>query len=59
MQSTPESGGRGAYDGGKRKKGSKVHIAVDTLGDLLGLVVTKANEQDRAQVQELVRAGRR
>ena len=29
------------------------HIAVDTLGHLLGLVVTPANEQDRAQVQEL------
>lgn len=53
LQSTPESGGRAGYDGGKRKKGSKVHIAVDTLGHLLGLVVTPANEQDRAQVQEL------
>ena len=53
LQSTPESGGRAGYDGGKRKKGSKVHIAVDTLGHLLGLLVTPANEQDRAQVQEL------
>jgi transposase len=53
LQSTPESGGRAGYDGGKRKKGSKVHIAVDTLGHLLGLLVTPANEQDRAQVQQL------
>ncbi len=53
LQSTSESGGRAGYDGGKRKKGSKVHIAVDTLGHLLGLLVTPANEQDRAQVQEL------
>lgn len=53
LQSTPESGDRAGYDGGKRKKGSKVHIAVDTLGHLLGLYVTAANEQDRAQVQEL------
>ena len=53
MQSTVESGGRAGYDGGKRNKGSKVHIAVDTLGHLLGLVVTPANEQDRSQVQEL------
>ncbi|MDV2990430.1 MAG: IS5 family transposase ISAzo23 [Chroococcidiopsis sp. SAG 2025] len=53
LQSTPESGGRAGYDGGKRKKGSKVHVAVDTLGHLLGLVVTPANEQDRSQVQEL------
>ncbi len=30
-----------------------MHIAVDTLGHLLGLVVTPANEQDRSQVQEL------
>src|SRR6478735_417621 len=25
IQSTPESGGRGGYDGAKRRKGSKVH----------------------------------
>jgi transposase len=53
LQSTPESGGRAAYDGAKRRKGSKVHIAVDTLGHLLALKVTPANEQDRAQVGEL------
>ena len=54
-QSTPESGGEGraGYDGGKRKKGSKTHIAVDTLGYLLTLVVTPANEQERAQVEAL------
>lgn len=53
MQSTPESGGRAGYDGAKRRKGSKVHLAVDTLGHLLALHVTPANEQDRAQVSEL------
>lgn len=53
LQSTIESGNRAGYDGGKRKKGSKVHIAVDTLGHLLAMVVTPANEQDRAQVEEL------
>ncbi len=53
LQSTPESGRRAAYDGAKRKKGSKTHIAVDTLGHLLALYVTPANEQDRAQVAEL------
>jgi transposase len=52
-QSTPESGGRAGYDGAKRKKGSKTHMAVDTLGDLLALLVTPANEQDRDQVQQL------
>jgi transposase len=53
MQSTPESGQRAGYDGYKRKKGSKVHIAVDTLGFLLVAKVTPANEQERAQVKEL------
>ena len=53
LQSSPESGQRASYDGAKRKKGSKTHIAVDTLGHLLALYVTPANEQDRAQVQEL------
>ena len=56
MQSTPESGSRAGYDGYKRKKGSKVHIAVDTLGHLLALKVTPANEQERAQVAELAQA---
>jgi len=50
LQSTPESGGRAGYDGAKRRKGSKVHAAVDTLGHLLALHVTAANEQDRDQV---------
>ncbi len=55
-QSTPESGGRAGYDGAKRRKGSKVHLAVDTLGQLLALVVTSANAQDRAQVADLAAA---
>ena len=54
MQSTPESGGRAGYDGFKRRKGSKVHLAVDTLGHLLALKVTPANEQERDQVHDLV-----
>jgi transposase len=53
LQSTPESGSRGGYDGAKKKKGSKVHVAVDTLGNLLALKVTAANEQERQQVAEL------
>ena len=56
LQSTPESGARAAYDGAKRRKGSKVHAAVDTLGHLLALHVTPADEQDRAQVAELAQA---
>src|SRR5215207_868129 len=56
MQSTPESGERAGYDGHKRKKGSKIHMAVDTLGHLLALLVTPANEQERAQVGALAQA---
>jgi transposase len=56
LQSTPESGGRAGYDGAKRRKGSKTHVAVDTLGHLLALRVTPADEQDRAQVGPLAKA---
>ncbi|OAI79627.1 transposase, partial [Ralstonia solanacearum] len=55
LQSTCESGPRAGYDGYKRKRGSKVHMAVDTLGHLLAVHVTPANEQERAQVAELAR----
>jgi len=56
LRSSPESGHRAGYDGAKRKKGSKVHAAVDTLGHLLALHVAPADEQDRAQVEELAEA---
>jgi transposase len=56
LRSSRESGHRAGYDGAKRKKGSKVHAAVDTLGHLLALHVTPASEQDRAQVEELAEA---
>ena len=56
LRSTPESGARAGYDGHKRKNGSKVHMAVDTLGHLLALIVTPADAQDRAQVTELAQA---
>jgi len=55
-QSTPESGGRGGYDGAKRRKGSTIHLAVDTLGQFLARHVTPANDQDRAQVAALAEA---
>lgn len=56
LQSTPESGARAGYDGAKRRKGAKVHAAVDTLGHLLALHVTPADAQDRAQVEQLAQA---
>lgn len=53
LQSSVESGGRAGYDGYKRRRGSKVHMAVDTLGHLLALHVTPADEQERDQVAVL------
>ncbi len=56
LRSTPESGARAGYDGAKRTKGSKVHVAVDTLGQLLALHATPASAQDRDQVGALAAA---
>ncbi|GBF05500.1 transposase, IS4 [Deinococcus aerius] len=53
LQSTPESGHRAGFDGAKKRKGTKVHLAVDTLGHLLAVLTTPAHEQDRAQVKDL------
>jgi transposase len=58
LRSTPESGERAGYDGGKRKKGSKIHMAVDTLGHLLALHVTPASVEDRGEVERLARTMR-
>ena len=54
LRSSPESGERAGYDGAKRKRGSKLHVAVDTLGHVLALHVTPANTDDRAEVSRLV-----
>jgi transposase len=56
LQGTPESGARAGYDGHKKRRGSKLHLAVDTLGEFLALVVTPADEQDRDQVAALAAA---
>jgi transposase len=53
LQGSVENGDRGGYDGHKKRKGPKLHLAVDTLGEFLALVVTPANVQDRTQVEEL------
>jgi transposase len=55
-RSTPESGNRAGYDGAKKTRGSKAHMAIDTLGYLLSLHVTAADEQDRAQVERLAKS---
>ena len=56
LRSTPGSGARAAWHGYKRTRGSKIHLAVDTLGHLLALHVTPANENDRAAVDALAGA---
>jgi transposase len=56
LRSSPESGERAGYDGAKRKRGSKLHLAVDTLGHLLALHVTPANADDRAEIGQLAEA---
>ena len=61
LRSTPESGKRAGYDGydgydgSKRKKGSKIHLAVDMLDHLLTLHVTPARAEDRGEVERLAR----
>ena len=47
LRSTPVSGPRAGCEGVKRKRGSKVHLALDTLGHLLALHVTAADVGDR------------
>ena len=60
LPSTPASGPRAGYEGAKRRRGSTVHLAGDTLGHLLAWHGTAAHAQDRspvptwaAQVQEV------
>lgn len=56
-QSPPESGHRAGYDGHQKRKGSKIHVAVDTLGEVLALQVTPANASEREQVAALAAGG--
>ena len=53
LRSSPEGGERGGYDGAKRQKGAKVHLAVDTGGHPVALHVTPANVGDRDEVGQL------
>ena len=47
------------YDAGKKVKGRKRHILVDTLGLLLSVVVHPADIQDRDGAYEVLRQARR
>lgn len=51
---TTESGGERGYDGGKKIKGRKRHILVDTLGNVLTVICSAANIQDREAAKALV-----
>ncbi|MFD0937114.1 IS5 family transposase, partial [Methylobacterium trifolii] len=53
---SPESGARAGYDGAKRKRGAKVHLAVDTMGYPVALTVTPADVGDRDAVGLLTQA---
>lgn len=53
LHSTSESGYRAGYEGSKKRNGTNIHMAVDTLGNLITVVATPANEQDPAQVSNL------
>jgi putative transposase len=44
---TTETGGERGYDAGKKVKGRKRHLLVDTLGLVVAVVVTAASVQDR------------
>jgi transposase len=51
---TTEAGGPRGYDAGKKVKGRKRHIAVDTLGLPIACQVTPANVQDRDSLPPLL-----
>ena len=49
-----DQGGSSGYDAGKKTKGRKRHILVDTLGLLLGVYVGAADQQDRDGAKTLL-----
>jgi putative transposase len=51
---TPDQAGERGYDAGKKIKGRKRHVAVDTLGLVLGMVITSAAVQDRDAAKTLI-----
>jgi transposase len=52
---TSQQGGPKGFDAGKKVKGRKRHLIVDTLGLLLAVMITPANVQDRDAAPDLVK----
>lgn len=52
---TTESGGPRGYDGNKKIKGRKRHVAVDSVGNLIAVEITPADVQDREVVPALLK----
>src|SRR5436309_13469065 len=52
---TPDQAGERGYDAGKKIKGRKRHLAVDSLGLILGLLITSAAVQDRDAAKSLIK----
>lgn len=55
VRTSPQGGPRG-FDAGKKVKGRKRHIATDTLGLLLAVVITAASTQDRDAAPQVLDA---
>jgi transposase len=51
---TTEMGGDRGFDAGKKVKGRKRHLAVDTLGVPIAIQITAANVQDRDQLAPIL-----
>jgi len=56
---TSKAGGKRGYDGGKRVKGRKRHMLVDTLGLMIDITVTAANVHDTAGAKKVLRKAAR
>lgn len=52
---TPDQAGERGYDAGKKVSGRKRHVAVDTLGMLLAVMITPASVQDRDAAKSLIK----
>jgi putative transposase len=52
---TPDQAGERGYDAGKKIKGRKRHVAVDTLGLVLAIIITPAAVQDRDAAKNLIK----